>query len=407
MLSINGKDMFGIKNTFASTHLKLFSPKELIKVIEKVDGEDYERTLYRTTVKKARLRLEILGCSEKKLKEYFERGLRYKQRYYLEEDYFASELDYYKQLNYEEYSNALRLFLESDNINIYDENVMKKNIHLSSNIFSKQIILNLRNGMYFNPFFNDEIYENEEYLIDQMLDIYMCIINSDKNAIVEYDLTNVIDGGWINESETQNFFNDFMDTTIIVTEGKTDIKILSKSLEILFPEFQHLYTFFDFYTYKADGGTTYLAKLVKSFSASKINNRIIALFDNDVAAEVEIDKLSKIPISNNIMVMKLPFLEFCESYPTLGPTGKENLDINGLAVSIELFFGDDIIKMDSEYYPIQWTNYVQSIEKYQGSITNKSNLITQMEKKLLYPDLKNQDWNALILLWKSIFESKF
>jgi len=407
MLSINGMDMFGVKNTFNSTHLKLFSPNELIKITEEVDEELYERTLYRTTVERARTRLEILGCSEKKLREYFERGLHYKQMYYSEYDDIGSESNYYKHLNYEKYSAALKLFLASENLDIYDDDVMGKNLHLSSNIFSRQIIENLRDGRYFNPFFYDEIYENEEYLIDHMLDIYMCIINSHEDMIVEYDMTNIIDGGWIDESETLEFYDNFMDTTIIVTEGKTDIKILSKSLELLFPEYQHLYTFFDFHTYKADGGTAYLTKLVKSFSAAKINNRIIALFDNDVAAAVEIEKLSNIPISNNINVMKLPDLEFCKSYPTLGPTGKENLNINGLAVSIELFFGDEIIKKDSEYYPIQWTNYVERLEKYQGSIVNKSNLISLMEKKLLQPDLNSQDWKPLMLLWESIFSLKF
>lgn len=103
-----------------------------------------------------------------------------------------------------------------------------------------------------------------------------------------------------------NFYNDFMDTTIIVTEGKTDINVFSKSLEILFPEYNHLFTFFDFHNFRADGGTSYLAKLLKSFSAAKIKNRVIAIFDNDTAAEVEIQSLSTIPILESINIMKLP-----------------------------------------------------------------------------------------------------
>ncbi|QGQ96064.1 hypothetical protein EHS13_14855 [Paenibacillus psychroresistens] len=115
-------------------------------------------------------------------------------------------------------------------------------------------------------------------------------------------------------------------------------------MEILYPEYNHLFTFFDFHNFRADGGTAYLAKLLKSFSAAKIKNRIIAIFDNDTAVELEIQSLSTVPILDSIKIMKLPILDFCMSYPTIGPTGRHNSNINGSAVSIELFFGEDIIK---------------------------------------------------------------
>lgn len=395
--------MFGAKNIFSTTQLKLFSPTEYIKITDEIDGGEYERTLYRTTAEKARIRLEILGCSEKKLKEYFQKGLKYKRAFY-DEDCFYDEKHYYSKMNYDDYSEALGVVLSSKGLDIYDDDVLSKNVHLSNNIFTIQILRSAREMMCFNPIFHDYVNENETQFIDQMLDMYMCIINVNQSATIEYELTDIISGGWISELETQDFFSDFMDTTIILTEGKTDVKVLSKSLELIYPDFKHLYTFFDFHTYKADGGTAYLAKLIKSFSASKINNRIIALFDNDTAALLEMEKLSKLPISDNIRVMKLPWLEFCESYPTLGPTGKENMNINGLAVSIELFFGQDILKCNSDYSPVQWTDYVKSMGKYQGSIIDKSEVNTLMEKKLKHPDLENQDWDALKLLWENIFK---
>jgi len=404
-LSINGVDLYVVKNTFSGTHLKLFSPFEFIKFNEDLEGEEYERFVLRTSVKKAKTRLEILGCSERKLQTYFNKGLAYQKSNYSEpEDDNNEQYEYYRDLTFEKYSNALRTVLETPNLDVFDDEIMNKHPNISNDIISRLIVEKLSSGNYLNPFFYDEIYENEEHLIDPMLDIYMCTFCCDEDATVEYDLTGIVDGGWVKESEILMFYNDFMDTTVIVTEGKTDINVLSKSLEVLFPEYQHLFTFFDFYSYKADGGTSYLAKLLKSFSAAKIKNRIIAIFDNDTAAQVEIQNLLSVPILESIKIMKLPVLDFCFSYPTNGPSGREYSNINGLAVSIELFFGEDVIKNDGEFFPIQWTNYVEKLDKYQGSIINKSEIIVKMDEKLKKPDLENQDWDKLSFLWETIFK---
>lgn len=407
-LTINGMELFSVKNTFSETHLKLFSPHEFIKYKEDLDGEDYERYVFRTSVKKAMTRLEILGCSKTKLKNYFNNGLEFQKSFYSEPmDENDKRYEYYESLTFENYSNALRLILESENIDIFDDDIMNKYPNISTNANSRLIVEKLSSGYLLNPFFYDDIYEYEEHLIDHLLDIYMCIINCKEDSIVEYDLSSVVDGGWIDESDALKFFDDFMDTTIVVTEGKTDIKVLSKSLEILYPEYNHLYTFFDFHNFRADGGTSYLAKLLKSFSAVKIKNRIIAIFDNDTAAELEIQNLSTVPILESIKIMKLPTLDFCISYPTIGPTGRNNTNINGSAVSIELFFGEDIIQNNNEFFPIQWTNYVEKLDMYQGSIVNKSEINVKMDLKLKNPDFINQDWSKLTFLWDTIFKQSF
>jgi hypothetical protein len=95
-LSINGVELYAVKNTFSGTFLKLFSPLEFLKYTEDLDGEDYERYVFRTTVKKAKTRLEILGCSETKLKTYFNSGLEYQKSGYTEpEDEDDKQYEYY------------------------------------------------------------------------------------------------------------------------------------------------------------------------------------------------------------------------------------------------------------------------------------------------------------------------
>lgn len=406
-LSVNGIKLFCTKNTYNRTYLNLFSPMDYTEYVEVIDGEQHEQYTLRTSVKAAKRRLEILGCNEKRLRDYFEKGLNFKKSERDEseeyEDYKYDEINYYKDLTFERYIDAIKIILSTQDIDFFCEDFFEKNKVFLENRILKALAEKMRTGYYLSPFFYDEIYENEEYLIDQLFDIYICLFDCPEDYVVECNLSDIVNGGWIEPVGILKYYDDFRDTTIIITEGKTDINVLSKSIDILFPEYKHLFTFFDFESYRADGGTSYLTKLIKSLSAAKIKNRIIAIFDNDTAAEAELFSIKDIPILESIRIMKLPELEFCNSYPTTGPIGSYNSNINGQAVSIELFFGSDIIATDGNYTPIRWTNYNEKIAKYQGSIERKSEIITKFEYKLNNPNLDTQDWNQLIILWETVF----
>ena len=105
------------------------------------------------------------------------------------------------------------------------------------------------------------------------------------------------------------------------------------------------------------------------------------MFDNDTAAEEAILALNKINIPPNIKVLRYPYLEMASNYPTIGPTGIEFTDINGLACSIELYLGRDILTNNDEYdyptkyIPVQWKGYSQSLRKYQGEILYKEQIL--------------------------------
>ncbi|SHI86635.1 hypothetical protein SAMN02745751_01248 [Dethiosulfatibacter aminovorans DSM 17477] len=415
-LSINGIELYANKNYFDEVILNMFSPNEIVTERIEIDGEFIDIHLLRTTVKKAKRRFEILGCSEKKLKEYFVKGVDYMKYEYDSSKIDLNKLDpieleefnYYKQLTFDNYNDAIKKVLSYENLDYYETGIFNKFIELETNILTKHIINKLKSGHYLNPFFWNGIYENEEHIINPMLDLYICLFNSKEQYIVEFDLTSIINGGWIEESDITNYYKNFDNTTIIMAEGKTDIKVISKSLEILYPEYKHLYSFFDFENSKSEGSASNLTRIIKAFSAAKIyNNRIIAIFDNDTAAEVEVQHLKDIRLPSNILIMKLPILDFCKLYPTIGPTGNADIDINNLAVSIELFFGDDIIKTDTKYSPILWSNYVHKLKRYQGSISNKDEVIKKMYEKLNNPNPEKQDWSKLVILWESIFKQKF
>ncbi|MBK8328064.1 MAG: hypothetical protein IPL09_01005 [Bacteroidetes bacterium] len=109
------------------------------------------------------------------------------------------------------------------------------------------------------------------------------------NEIVEYDLTDVFFGGWLDISRVKSI--DY-EKIIILTEGKTDVEFISKSIEKLFPYLKDYYHFIDFDEYKVESSASALVKLVISFAAAKVKHPIIALFDNDTAGLKEMKKLS-------------------------------------------------------------------------------------------------------------------
>lgn len=164
----------------------------------------------------------------------------------------------------------------------------------------------------------------------------------------------------------------------------------------------------DFGISNAPGSAGTLVSTIKAFVGSGISNRIIALFDNDTAAQVAIKGLSRTAIPQNIKVLRLPILQLAERYPTLGPSGVSELNINGLACSIELYFGVDILAHGGQLTPVQWKGFDVSINQYQGEILKKQELQNLFLQKLADcsndPDLIGKtDWSGMRILLAEIF----
>ena len=392
------------KNSFDRTVLELFSPMELIQGFEKIDGTEREYTKFRTTADKIKTRLEVLGCNEVKLKKYIEEGIAHFRIDSEEYGYEDKQRDaYYAELSYEKYVRALKMLLSTKDLkrHYFNEEAISGIDEIDNNPIALTIWV--KRGSHINAFIYEDIDEISSQWIDVLLDYYMYFCHCDPEYIVEYDLSDVIEGGWVELDNITKFYENFNDTTVILAEGINDIRILSRSLEVLYPEHMYLFTFFDFEHTKPGGGAPQLATLVKSLSAAKIKNRIIAIFDNDTAAANEILHLKKVHITENIKVMQLPFLETCADYPTHGPTGIVNMNINGKAVSIEHFAGNEILS-DKEGYKIIWQNYSPQTDSYHGAITKKEIINEAIVAKLKSPDMETQDWSSLKLLWDTIFK---
>ena len=224
-----------------------------------------------------------------------------------------------------------------------------------------------------------------------------------------YDLSDLVAGGWIDGAsnlvaEAENLMNEeflLSQRVIVLTEGDTDRMILERSLSLLYPHLVEYFHFFDFTGRKIGGGAGELANLVKAFAAADVRHRILALFDNDTAAKAALSHLDTDSLPSNIAVRHYPTIPLAKDYPTVGPSGEARMDVNGLAGSIELYLGQDVLKdNDGALSPVQWTGYDRKLRAYQGELLDKQVVLQRFAARLArfetHPEhIPQYDWEGL------------
>ncbi|MBI4663223.1 MAG: hypothetical protein HY735_30825 [Verrucomicrobia bacterium] len=196
---------------------------------------------------------------------------------------------------------------------------------------------------------------------------------------------------------------------IVLTEGTTDAAFLQQALRGLFPFLEPLYSFLDFAESNMEGGAANLVRVVKGFVAAGVVNRVIAVFDNDTAASVALRSLQSVAIPENVSIIRYPPVPYATAYPTIGPQGNVLMDVNGLAGSIELYFGLDVLRRpDGELTPVQWRGYDQTLQQYQGELIDKGVLQEAFQRKLemcrsTLTRNSSGDWSGMQLILESIF----
>lgn len=230
---------------------------------------------------------------------------------------------------------------------------------------------------------------------------------------VRLDVTDLVAGGWLDEPpsgicakglSTMRAVAAIHAPIVVLTEGKSDIAVLEPALRILYPHLSDLIRFMD-YGERPPGGAGSLVNMVRSFAAAGIANRVVALFDNDTAATDALRLLDQARLPDNIRVLQYPSIDLARNYPTLGPPPTDvsvtNADVNGLAGSIEIYLGRDILTLpDGTLRPVQWRSYINSIRQYQGEILDKERLHSDYRAKIHKAEIDpsqiaQQDWSGI------------
>lgn len=236
------------------------------------------------------------------------------------------------------------------------------------------------------------------------------------------DISDLVDGEYYSDSDPlASWSREWISAKerealhlIVLTEGSTDKFVLESALPILRPELTDYISFMDFAAFKVEGGASFLSSIVRSFAGAGIRDRVVAVFDNDTAGCAAECALSKHPLPENIKVIRYPDIDLARNYPTLGPTGKVAMDVNGSAASIELYLGRDVLAEPSgELVPVQWKGFDTTMGRYQGEVLDKRACMHRFSQKLGklrgskdLPDLSEwRDLGAIMNAICSVFET--
>ncbi|WP_353707356.1 HEPN/Toprim-associated domain-containing protein [Cellulosimicrobium sp. ES-005] len=231
-----------------------------------------------------------------------------------------------------------------------------------------------------------------------------------ETATITLNLADVLESGWLAPpTDPQSVArglavesSEGLVPPIVLVEGRFDVEVLAAAIRLRRPHLTRYIKLPDF-AQRAEGGAGALRQTVRAFAAAAVPNRVLALFDNDAAARDVLRTLPGEGLPSNIQVTCLPELDLAQVYPTIGAQGRRLMDVNGLAVSIELFLGTDVLSDGKDLVPVRWGGYVRSVGAYQGELLDKAGVQERFKRKVEAAtsspeEMRFQDWSALDLL---------
>lgn len=408
-INIGNFDFISSKNTFSDL-LMPFSNKDLaLEECEDNEGSKYTRRSFKSTVGKFIQILDSLGYSLDAAQRDFERNKTEELEYIqFSMDEGVSMNPTYEELEksftFESWSQAIRKYSRILSDDTFDNHGCKY-IQLEQ---ERSKTLSLSEKIVLDTLPYSERFWGLDCELVNKWNIFRVLLSSFPNEeIITLDYTYLFEAGWCGEYPTEEEYGTYK--TIILTEGKFDAEVLSESIEALYPHMSKFYSFINFDDYKVQGSTNFLTHYLKAFIASGIQNRVIALYDNDSAGLAELENLNGIRVPENFRIMHLPDIAIADAYPTLGPNGMERLNINGKACSIELYLGRDCLEEQEGFIPVQWRGFIEKVQAYQGEVLKKQSIQEKFRDKIqrvkdgesFEPDV----WKELNVLLISLFNA--
>ncbi|MFF7291118.1 hypothetical protein ACFY9N_01160 [Microbacterium sp. NPDC008134] len=234
--------------------------------------------------------------------------------------------------------------------------------------------------------------------VDRRVLLALQLATADDDTEVWLDLHDLRAAGYFDaiESITQLAIDELAASVssggpiIVVTEGITDAVFLKRALELVAPHISHMFRFFD-RDAGAEMGASQVVRTLRSFAAAGITNRVVGVLDNDSAGRVAERTLLSRPRPANNRYMLLPDVPYGSAYPTVGPSGEMDLDINGRAVAIEFQFGAEQLTMpDGTLARVAWGGMEASIGEYQGGLLAPDKRVVQANIERFLADASAQ-----------------
>ena len=351
-------------------------------------------------------RLDLIGYTLFECKKKYDQTVR-ELNYYNDSDFKGS------YLNFNEYSQFIcsldlkKIDIITTSLNaeheLYDfgyGEYFKKCI-LKDNEIEKKIY----NFIEKMDAINTDIFET----LDPLITLRLLATNKENlDYQVEWRYYYYIESGYYKEKQL-NFEIPVESKLLLLTEGKSDTRILKKSIEYIYP---HIFDLFNFVDVEKDWSITScseLAKFCKGLYKIGIQNNVLAIFDNDVAGLEAFEQIPKsLQKAKNLLVIQLPDLDEMKKMKTIGPSGERTEDVNKKAVAIECFLDFSSVNFEPR---VRWFSYNKKFDSYQGAIEQKDDL----SKKFYDTDLSKEkyDISKLTILidyilecWRNRFSAK-
>jgi len=121
-----------------------------------------------------------------------------------------------------------------------------------------------------------------------------------------------------------------------------------------------------------------------------VHNKTLFLFDNDTEGLSAFSKTRELNLPINMRVIMLPDQDEFRDFLTVGPSGKEKMDINGKASAIECYL--ELEQPDLPKPIIRWSGFKGDVQQYQGALCKKE-LYTKDLLKYSPEDLLNSNYD--------------
>lgn len=370
------------KNNFSTNHSPLFRATDLAEAdCFYADDVVEPKPAYVRKLRHVLPRLELLGFSLEGCRWAYEEAVRRIPHYYPE-----------MTVGFNTFCEALRA-IDLDQINIveydrdFDLGEFASTV-LTDPAFQEVMPANLTRD-------DGTFFENlDPYVVLRLLGENPA--NLDRDLV--WDIDDVVEGGWVQG----NVFEPLADGRrfLIVTEGSSDSTILKAALPMVAPDVEDFFNFIDMRENYPFTGTGNLVNFCKGLVKIGVQNKIVVVLDNDTAGHAALQKLRRLQMPPNIRLVQLPDLEAFRAFPTLGPSGRLNEDVNGRAVAIECFL--DLAFGPKDERAVRWTSFDKEIDAYQGELLAKEEYTRQFFKHV---GNKDYDLSKLRLLWSHILQA--
>lgn len=367
------------KNGIGRDHSLLFFPQDVKDVTYfYADNFKEKKPGYARLLGSIKMRLELLGYTLSSCKLMYEYGLE------------VSEYVDFPKIPFEGFARALTN-VDVDKVRLPDDPEWYD--------FGEWVVKNILEDYEFiksNPEFG-KLTKNDGFFFEN-IDPYVILRllaenENNVNKEVVWRFSDVLEGGWVDKDSVYQGLQD-QDRYLIVTEGSSDSAILKKSAELVIPDVADFFYFIDMSENYPFTGTGNLYRFCQGLARIKIQNRILVVFDNDTAGHEAYKKVRKVELPPNMHVALLPNLDECRPFNTVGPTGNSEEDINGRAVSIEMFL--DLNHGAKRKPAVRWTSYNENLNCYQGELIDKEYYVRSFLKRKRF---SGYDMSKLVLLW--------